>query len=395
MSNHCPPPSSLVAEKPLQISPALATTLGLEEATMLAVFSDLLHYGEPIAHNGLQWLEVKEQTIERTMPFWNDLDVQRICKSLSDKGVIILGSAPYASCRVIQFALNEQAAQPLTAPRQKLATPNSRAHNQVAQGANRISPQWQPSDDVMRRIAQHNIPEQYVRDRIAEFVTYWSERAEAHHSWGSKFIKQVLHHWQEHQTQQSRQQRVSREREQERFIQADTEGPIAAGWRPSPDALEILLKHAAIEAHFVEEAIPEFIIYWQEKGVITNTWNSKFIQHVRRQWARYSSTVEHNSEAKLLAENWRPSEDAIDVLRLANIDLDFARQQQPDFVLYWRDRKEIHNAWNSKFVQHCKYHWARRHQMATQTAQASGANPSGNTRERSLSDDLTDRSWAT
>ena len=112
---------------------------------MLAVFSDLLHYGEPIAHNGLQWLEVKEQTIERTMPFWNDLDVQRICKSLSDKGVIILGSAPYASCRVIQFALNEQAAQPLTASGQKLATPNSRAHNQVAQGANRISPQWQPS----------------------------------------------------------------------------------------------------------------------------------------------------------------------------------------------------------------------------------------------------------
>ena len=155
MNNHCIPSSSLIAEKPLQVSPALATTLGLEEATMLAVFGNLLHYGEPIAHNGLQWLEVKEHTIERTMPFWSDLDVQRICKSLSDKGVIILGSAPYASCRVIQFALNEQPLQP-AAPEQQLAAADSRAHNQVAQGANRISPQWQPSDDATKEAKPSN-----------------------------------------------------------------------------------------------------------------------------------------------------------------------------------------------------------------------------------------------
>jgi hypothetical protein len=65
------------------------------------------------------------------------------------------------------------------------------------------------------------------------------------------------------------------------------------------------------------------------------------------------------------------------VLGMANIDADFAEAQLKEFVLYWRDRNEIHRSWNTKFLQHVKYKWA-------QQAQAG----------QSLLDKFTDRSWA-
>ena len=403
-------------ENLLHVSPALATQLGLEEATMLAILKDLLHYRDTIAHKGLQWLELKEDILQKTMPFWRDTDIQRICKSLHEQGLLVLGSAPYTSSRVVQFALtaSHKTFSSLQNPPSHNNPDNKTQSHQSSQtkqlpivntspartgSACQISPYWQPSDDAMRQLAQYTIPEPFLREQIGLFVIYWRERGDLKHSWDTDFIKHALREWRYHEIDNNRQQRQEQQRQQrwdqERFIQTEQEGPMRPGWNPSQDALEVLLKHAAISASFVEDAIPEFIIYWQEKGTVANTWNTKFIQHVRRQWARYSSTVEHNSEAKLLSAHWQPSADAFDVLKLANIDLDFARQQLPEFILYWRDRKEIHNAWNSKFMQHCKYHWARRHHLetpATSTTHSQAA--SGNTRNRSLSDDLSDRSWA-
>ena len=391
-------------ENLLQVSPALATRLGLEEATMLAILKDLLHYRDPIPHKGLQWLELKEDLLQKTMPFWRDTDIQRICKSLNDQGVLVLGSAPYTSSRVIQFALTfspSSDTNPIQAKQQlpivNTSAEGARTHAPRTRNASQISPYWQPSDDAIRQLAQLAIPEPFLREQVGLFVIYWRERGDLKHSWDADFIKHTLREWRYHEIDNNRQQRQQQQRQerwdQERFIQTEQEGPMRPGWGPSQDALEVLLKHAAISASFVEDAIPEFIIYWQEKGTIANTWNTKFIQHVRRQWARYSNTVEHNSDPKLLSANWQPSADAFDVLKLANIDLDFARQQLPEFILYWRERKEIHNAWNSKFMQHCKLHWARRHHLETQTTTAQQT-ASGNTRNRSLSDDLSDRSWA-
>ena len=67
--------------------------------------------------------------------------------------------------------------------------------------------------------------------------------------------------------------------------------PITKEWYPEIDALEILLK-ADIPKKFVENQLPEFILYWSEKGQLTDTWNSKFIAHVRRQWAKNNSIID-------------------------------------------------------------------------------------------------------
>ncbi|MDQ2076491.1 DnaT-like ssDNA-binding domain-containing protein [Marinimicrobium sp. ABcell2] len=364
--------SSLISEKPLVVSPSLAATIGLEEAVMLSVLNEVaLYRSRPSAP-----LDLDEALVKRLLPFWSDYDIQRISKNLRDQGIILLSSAPFQESRRLTLTFNERAQPSAQTPRAK--TPPARTT------ANLIAPNWQPDAELMRHIAQHNIPDYFVRRQLPEFIAYWRERGETHHSWGAKFLKHLLRQWRAEESDQFRR---------------DQEVPMRAEWRPSRDALEVLVKHANISLAFIEDAIPEFVLYWRERGDITRTWNSKFIQHVKRQWLRYNSAVEHNTEPRRIPEDWQPSQDVYDVLRLANIDLEFARRQVPEFTLYWRDSNQVHSSWNTKFLQHVKFHWARQHalntpQQAGQDAGQQTSNPESRTRDRSLIQDLTDRSWA-
>ena len=134
-------------------------------------------------------------------------------------------------------------------------------------------------------------------------------------------------------------------------------------WRPSADAMEIM-ERSEIARDFIEEAIPEFILYWRERGSSPKELNSKFIQHIRIQWAKYTSSLQNTvPQPKRISEQWLPTEDVYDILRLSHIDTEFARSLLPEFIVYWRDSNQAHTSWNSKFIQHVKYHWAKRHQI--------------------------------
>ena len=158
-----------------------------------------------------------------------------------------------------------------------------------------------------------------------------------------------------------------------------------------------ILTRAGVDGGFIAEAVPEFILYWRERGDAPKELNSRFIQHIRVQWAKYSSSLTHNTEPRRIPENWQPSEDVFDILRMSHIEPDFARSVLPEFIVYWRDSNQAHTSWNSKFIQHVKYHWAKRHQMeqaGSSHAGQQGPGTTGRTRDRSLEQDLTDTSWA-
>lgn len=396
--------SSLVPERPLQISPSLAATIGLEEAAMLSLLDEMAAFVTPQMQGALAWYTFSEPQLAARMPFWTDHDIERISQSLRAKGILLLHSAPFGQSRLLCFAFNESVSgqdAPAPAPQRlpvydTTSLPAGRqvvqAHNQISRGATVIPPGWQPSHETLAALAQHNIPESFIRQQLPEFVTFWRESGESHRSWGAKFQQQVMRKWREH----------------ENFVATrEQEVPMTTDWRPSRDALEVLVRHAGISLPFVEDAVPEFVLYWFERGEICRTWNSKFIQHVRRQWAKYTSALEHDTEPRRIPENWQPSEDVYDVLRLANIDLTFAQNLLSEFVIFWRDSNQVHNSWNTKFLQHVKYHWARRHQLssaqgsssASSTGNSIGSSDAGHqanlrTRDRSLVDDLNDRSWA-
>ena len=70
----------------------------------------------------------------------------------------------------------------------------------------------------------------------------------------------------------------------------------------------------------------------------------------------------------------------------ANIDLKFAQHQVAEFVLFWRDSNQVHASWNTRFLQFVKQRWAKRH--------SEGDPQSKSTRDLTLAEQLTDRSWA-
>jgi hypothetical protein len=382
------PNSSLIPERQLVFSPALASTIGLEEAVLLQHLGEFFEHHEPQIQNGFAWLSIERGQLERALPFWSPIDLHRISRALVDKGVLLINSPPLHSAEHLVFALNASVRkkEPVATP----ATPNDYAQASDAaplqrRSAGLLPSHWSPSEDLLTLLSMnHTIPRQFALDQLEDFIFYWRERGETNHAWENKFRQHVRAQWRRQEQSQSEAFRVK-----EPTV-------LDNKWRPSLDAFEILERNE-VDQDFLEQAIPEFILYWRERGTNPKDLNSKFIQHIRIQWAKYTSAMEHSTEPKRITEQWYPPEDVMDILNMSHIDADFARSMIPEFIIYWRDSNQAHTSWNTKFIQHVKYNWAKRHKM-DQTGQSNagqqGSNPTGRTRDRSLQDDLSDTSWA-
>ncbi len=374
--------SSLVPERQLVFSAGLAATIGLEEAILLQHLHGLFQHHQPQIRDNHAWLAVSREYLLSSLPFWNAVDLHRISRSLVDNGVILVDSPPLHSSERLVFALNEPVRQTARAAQRAPEAPAP-----VRRSAAPLPANWAPSEDLLQLLAlNHNIPRQFALDQLEDFIFYWRERGETHHAWENKFRQHVTNNWRHRQQQQDKRSR----------FEVPEPTPLDNDWRPSADAMEIMLR-GGINRNFIEDAIPEFILYWRERGAAPKELNSKFIQHIRIQWARYTAAVEHGSEPRPIADHWQPSRDVYDILHMSHIDLDFARSLLPEFIVYWKDSGQVHTSWNSKFLQHVKFHWAKRHQMQTagkSNAGQQGSHSTGRTRDRSLEDDLSDTSWA-
>lgn len=371
--------ASIVPEQPLVFSPGLAATIGLEEAILLQQLGSLFAHRQPRPGDGFAWLTVERDFLLRQLPFWTPTDLHRITRSLADKGVILMQSPPLHSHGELVFALNEPAQQPQQAKRRPQDPPPGPAR------AGQLPPNWSPSEDLLQLLAlNHNIPRQFAIDQLEDFIFYWRERGEPNHAWENKYRQHVISSWRRQQQLEAEAFRIEHSPELDNH------------WRPSRDALEIMLR-SGVERDFIDEAIPEFILYWRERGTAPRELNSKFIQHIRIQWAKYTSSMTHSTEPRRISEDWQPDADVFDILRLSHIDEDFARGLLPEFIIYWRDSNQAHTSWNSKFLQHVKFHWAKQHrieQAGHSHDEGQGSHRTGRTRDRSLADDLSDTSWA-
>jgi len=406
---------SLLPERQLLFSPLLAATIGLEEAILLQHLQQVFEHRSPELQGGYAWFTVERAFLLRTLPFWTVEDLHRISRNLVDKGVLLIATPPLLGAQQLTFAVNEPAPSPSVTPAVAPSLAPSAAHTTdnstddsttvpaaisatrattnttmplvvpTKRSAGLLPAHWWPSEDLLQLLTlNHNIPRQFALDQLEDFIFYWRERGEASHAWENKFRQHVISVWRREQQDKAEAFRVP---------QTTT---LDNSWRPSADAMDIMLR-GDIARDFIEESIPEFILYWRERGTNPKELNSKFIQHIRIQWAKFSSSMEYSTEPKRITEQWQPAEDVYDILRLSHIDTEFGRSLLPEFIVYWRDSNQAHTSWNSKFLQHVKYHWAKRHQIehaGHSHAGQSGTSTTGRTRDRSLQQDLTDTSWA-
>lgn len=368
---------SLIPEKPLVISPTLAATIGLEETVLLQLLQECRSHGNAQQSQGYNWFTVAGEQLLGLAPFWREEDIRRLSMGLHDKGLLLIGGAPFSAQEDFRFAFNETVAT-------SSATSASLAQTAANKpsSAKTIGTSWQPSQDALRQLAQLGVTQGFAEQQVPQFVAYWRDRNVPRHSWESKFIKEVWRQWQQAEaTSQKRRQEVA----------------LSSEWRPSRDALQILVGQGGINANFVEDAIPEFVLYWRDRGDLSSTWDSKFIQHVRRQWQFYTGMMEQNSMPRPINAQWRPRESVYDVLQMANISRQFAEQLLPEFILYWQENGTPQCSWSTKFLQYVKRQWARHIQTPstdTNHGKQQGSNPKGRIRDRSIIDALSDRSWA-
>jgi hypothetical protein len=376
---------SLIPEKPIAFSPTLAATLGLEEAILVQVLQECVSHYPQTPSSGYTWVTVSGENLLKLVPFWGEQDIGRLTASLHEKGLLLIGGGPFSAQGAFRFAFNDRtvtaaARQPLsTVPSNapQLDTPSSGPRSAKAMGIS-----WQPSEDTLRQLAQLGVTGEFARQQIPQFVSYWRERNVPRHSWESKFIKEVWRQWQQAETAQQRQLRKL---------------PISNQWRPSEDALHILSRQGGINANFIEDAIPEFVLYWRSSGEVSSTWDSKFIQHVRHQWQFYNGAINQDKLPRPMTADWQPVASTFDILQMANIDADFARQLIPEFILYWQENGSAQCSWSTKYLQYVKRQWARHIQpqaAETNHGKQQGSHSASRIRDRNIIDALSDRSWA-
>ena len=372
---------SLIPEKPIVISPSLAATLGLEEAVLLQLLQECIAHGESLHSSGFNWVTIPGHRLLGLTPFWREEDIRRLSASLHEKGLLLIGGGAFSAQQDFRFAFNEGASS-AQVPSQT-AQQSSPQINQFSSphSAKTIGGSWQPSEDALRQLAQLGVTGEFAQQQIPQFVAYWRERNVPRHSWESKYIKEVWRQWQQAASKHHRRSR---------------EVSVTSEWRPSADALDILIKQGGINPNFIEDAVPEFILYWRDRGDLSSTWDSKFIHHVRRQWQFYTGMMDQDSMPRAIPAQWQPKESVYDVLQMANIDRQFAQQIIPEFVLYWQENGTPHGSWSTKFLQYVKRQWARHNQpqSASVSHGKQGSNSEGRIRDRSIIDALSDRSWA-
>ena len=360
--------SGLTKEHYIVIPASLAQTIGLEEAVMMQIIGDLQRYSTS-TNNALT---ITQNQLAQLCPFWNDMQQRNVLNSLQAKGVI---EATFSGNNIVL-------AQPQAAPVRVEPIRKTRSTNQKASAISAIPDDWTPRNATYQELMQnHGIPQSFASEQLTEFRLYWRDRQTTAFSWDSKFVRHVLHAW--------KNQQPGRAETATFDAKPQTNQQLTTQWQPSPDAVEILTR-SGVALDFINSAVPEFILYWRERGDSLKTWNSKFVGHIRRQWGRVQSAIEHNTEPHRIAKNWRPSADLFDILSMANIDHNFARNEVPNFVLYWRETNQMHNSWNSKFLAHVKYQWAKQHQLANEKANQSTSGPES----RSFVEKHTDSSWA-
>ena len=216
------------------------------------------------------------------------------------------------------------------------------------------------SNDVLSQAKSLGMTEEFVQFQSNLFKAS-NKNLESDFKTNFQLLKHLIRTW--------RQEEKKERTEAEKVL-------IEKDWTPSEDVISIL-ESADMDSDFVKKCIPEFIVYWKEKQFKSNEWNSIFINHVRRQWARYKNIIEDNVSPKKMTHDWVPNQNCLDVLKLARIDEKFAKDQIPEFKIYWLDSNQVMTSWNSKFIQHVKYRWFK-----------------NNSKSSGIISRLTDKEWA-
>jgi hypothetical protein len=310
----------------------LAATIGLDQAILLQYLSQHVRLPDMPESTGVDQSSSERQVTVRTMcahlAFWDEATLRQHCAALEDQGLIRIRKFQDELHCTLMMLLPE-----ISASHHAPVPPQSGTQQKNTPGI--ISPNWSPGPGVVELLQrQHTIDPARIAQMRNEFIVYWRDRAEPRHSWDSLFMSYVA-------TQASKAERVSArapldsnwmpnalcveqlnlEGIDNNFINTHIPGfigywskenphagdwesrfirfckrqweyedaqrrntyPISKDWQPD-DTAYTLLQSSGIDRAYAESKLPEFILYWLEKGVAFPDWSMRFVSRVKQIW---------------------------------------------------------------------------------------------------------------
>ena len=128
----------------------------------------------------------------------------------------------------------------------------------------KISQTWLPEKETIEVIEMGGIPIDFAKSKLKEFKIYWVERNQARDNWNILFIDFIRREW-----------------AKENSSNKGMPYCIDKKWTPNEDVYAVL-SLSQITKETALKYLKEFIIYWEENGTALKSWNSKFIEYVKR-----------------------------------------------------------------------------------------------------------------
>ena len=136
----------------------------------------------------------------------------------------------------------------------------------------KIDPEWVPSKEALEILKMSQVSDEFHKNKLREFRLYWQERGQERNNWNTSFIDYIRREWAKDQSSNK-----------------GLPFSISSDWVPSEDVYDIL-ELSDIKKESATKYLREFILYWKENGAAFTTWNSKFIEHVKRRHLGNQST---------------------------------------------------------------------------------------------------------
>ena len=136
------------------------------------------------------------------------------------------------------------------------------------------------------------------------------------------------------------------------------ESSMENSWRPEKELLDQILEYG-IPEEFTYAQVEDFKHLNQEKEEKNKSWGIKFLRFVIKQWRQKEATDNQKRKRQPIETNWKPEDEAREILVRSGVDNDFIDKEVPEFVLYWSEKKEESDIWNSKFIAHIRRQWGR------------------------------------
>ena len=136
--------------------------------------------------------------------------------------------------------------------------------NNINAGKRRLEYSWTPSTQAFEVLGMGKINKKFIESKVNEFKMYWLEKNQVRDNWNVLFVDFIRREW-------------VKENSENKGLPVC----INENWSPSIDAFDIL-ELANVSKNDALKHLKEFILYWKENGTALRSWNSKFVDFVKR-----------------------------------------------------------------------------------------------------------------